>query len=76
MIVVTIGMTKIEIIVNATVVYTDNVEEKFEAIRVIDKGVTIGRIIDREFLDCGFISKGNIKEIKEGVNKKITMMKS
>lgn len=50
---------------NATVVYTDNVKETFEALRVIDKGVIIGRIIDGEFLDCGFISKRNIKEIRE-----------
>jgi len=53
-----------EIMQNITVVYTDNIQESFEAIRVIDKGAIIGRIIDGEFLDCGFISKRNIKEIK------------
>jgi len=56
----------IEIIENATVIYTDGVGEKLEVIRVIDKGVIIGRIIDGEFLDCGFISKSNIKEIRCG----------
>ena len=66
----------IEIIENATVVYTDNINETFEAIRMIDKGVIIGRIIDGEFLDCGFISKGNIKKIKDGVKKKIPRMKA
>ena len=56
----------IEIIQNATVVYTDNVREQFEALRMTDKGIIIGRIIDGKFLDCGFISKRNIKEIKNG----------
>ena len=55
-----------EIIINATVVYTDNVRESFEALRFIEKGVIIGRIIDGEFLDYGFISKRNIKEIRNG----------
>ena len=66
----------IEILENAIVIYSDGVKEQFEALRVIDKGVIIGRIIDGEFLDCGFISKGNIKEIKDGVKKKIPMMKA
>ena len=56
----------IEILQNATVVYTDNIQESFEALRVIDKGIIIGRIIDGEFLDCGFISKRIIKDIKNG----------
>jgi hypothetical protein len=43
---------------------------------MIDKGVIIGRIIDGEFLDCGFISKGNIKKIKDGIKKKIPRVKS
>jgi hypothetical protein len=54
-----------EIMINATVVYTNKLREQFEALRVIEKGVIIGRIIDGEFLGCGFISKRNIKEIKE-----------
>jgi hypothetical protein len=51
---------------NPTVIYTDNLQKSYEALRVIDKGVIIGRIIDGEFLDCGFISKRNIKEIRDG----------
>ncbi len=47
-------------------VYTDNRQELFEALRVINRGVIIGRIIDGDFFDCGFISKRNIKEIKNG----------
>jgi hypothetical protein len=52
-----------EIMKNATINYIDGVSEKFEAIRIIDKGVIIGRILDKKFLICGFISKRNIKEI-------------
>ena len=52
-----------KIIENATILYTDNLTEQFEALRVIDKGVIIGRIIEGKFLDCGFISNRNIKEI-------------
>ena len=61
---------------NATVIYTDNVTETFEAIRLIDKGVIIGRIIDGEFLDCGFISKNSIKDVKNVFKKKIPRMKA
>jgi len=66
----------IEIIQNATVIYSDGVKEQFEAIRLIDKGIIIGRIIDGEFVDCGFISKGNIKEIKNGKKRNIQKMKA
>jgi len=58
-----------DIMTNATVVYTDGISEHFEALRVIKKGAIIGRIIDGEFLDCGFISKRNIKEIKHNGGK-------
>ena len=51
---------------NPIVIYKDNLQKSYEALRVIDKGVIIGRIIDGEFLDCGFISKRNIKEIRYG----------
>ena len=51
---------------NATVIYTDNVKETFEALRVIDKGVIIGRIIDGELVEYGYISKNSIKEIRMG----------
>jgi len=66
----------IEIIKNATVIYTDGVKEQFEAVRMTDKGVIIGRVLDNEFLDCGFISKGNIKKITDGVKKKIPILKT
>jgi len=56
----------IKVIHNPTVIYTDNVKESFEAIRTTDKGIIIGRIIGGRFIDCGFISKRNVKEIKKG----------
>ena len=52
-----------EIVKKATIIYTDDLEEKYDAIRVTDKGVIIGRILDGEFLACGFIPKHSIKEI-------------
>lgn len=52
------------IINQATVVYTDGITEHFEAIKMVQKGIIIGRLVDGEFLDYGFISKRNIKEIK------------
>jgi hypothetical protein len=42
---------------NATVTYTDGIKEHFEALRMTNKGIIIGRIINGIFLDCGFISK-------------------
>jgi len=56
----------IEILQNATVIYTDGVQESFEALRVINKGVIIGRIIDGELVEYGYISKNSIKEIRNG----------
>ena len=61
----------LKIIENATVIYTSGVGEHLEVIRVIDKGVIIGRIIDGEFLDCGFISKSSIKEIRCGKKREL-----
>jgi hypothetical protein len=58
-----------KVIHNPTVIYTDNVKDTFEAIRTTDKGVIIGRIIKGEFIECGFISKRNIKKIESGNNK-------
>jgi len=55
-----------KIIKNATVIYIDDVKEQFEAIRLVDKGVIIGRILDNRFFDCGFISKRIIKKIRGG----------
>lgn len=65
----------IEILQNATVIYTDGVREQFDAMRLTDKWVIIGRVIDGEFVDYGFISRQNIKEINEGTKRKIHKMK-
>ena len=51
------------------VIYTDNIQERFEALRVMDKMVIIGRILEGEFVNCGMIPKGNIKEIYDGSRK-------
>jgi len=64
-----------EIIINATIIYTDDIKEFFEVIRIINDGVIIGRIINNKFCNCGFISKRNIKEIKHGIKKKIVIIK-
>lgn len=53
-----------EIMHHPTVIYTDGIREQFEAVRVTEKGIIIGRIIENEFMDCGFISKMNVKEIQ------------
>lgn len=51
--------------VHTTVIYTDGFKEQFEALRQTEKGVIIGRILEGQFVECGFISKRNIKEIKD-----------
>ena len=61
----------IEIIENATVIYSDNVKEQFEALRITERGVMIGKIIKGKFEAFGFIPKHSIKQIKNGKNKKI-----
>ena len=58
----------VKIIHNPTIIYSDNVKESFEAIRKTEKGIIIGRIIDGEFVACGFISKRNIKKIRAREN--------
>lgn len=60
-----------EILVNATVVYIDGIEEHFEAIQVTDKGVIFGRTLEDKIVFCGFISKRNIKQIKNGSKRKV-----
>ena len=57
---------------NAIVVYTNGITEQFAAIRMTNKGVIIGRVLDGEFVDCGFISMKNIKEIRDSVRRKLT----
>jgi hypothetical protein len=58
------------IMLNRTVIYTDGVKEQFEALRCTEKGVIIGRILKGQFVDCGFISKRNIKRIENGSKEK------
>ena len=52
-----------EILRKITVTYIDNNEEYFDAIRITDKGVHIGQIIDKKFEPFGFIPNHSIKEI-------------
>lgn len=49
-----------------SIVYNDDNQEHYDAIRITDKGVHIGRIIDNKFEPFGFIPKHNIKAIKNG----------
>ena len=55
-----------EIIRDVTLLYTDGTSEWFEAIHLTEYSVVIDRIIDGKVVTCGFISKRNIKEIKNG----------
>ena len=88
---------RVEITVGATVIYADNTSEFFEALRVIDNDVIIGRILKTEytkpdnsassyqqnrdisideFIECGFIAKGMIKQINPGSKRKIFQKKT
>jgi len=60
-----------KIIRDATIVYTDGISERFEAIHLTEKGVVINRIMNGKFVAFGFISKRNIKEVKNEVMRKI-----
>jgi len=60
-----------EIIRDATIVYTEGISERFEAIHLTKKGVVIDRIMNGKIFACGFISKRNIKEINNGVKRKL-----
>ena len=68
----------IEVLENATIVYTDGIKERFDAIRLSTKNVITGRILRKngteEFKQCGFISRQNIKQIYNGSKKKIQIM--
>jgi hypothetical protein len=59
-----------DIIRNTTVVYTDGISEQFETLRLTQKGTVTGRMIDDQFVACGFIFKRSIKEIKNNGGKK------
>jgi len=62
---------KVEILQNATIIYTDKVKESYEAIQITDKGIVIGRILNNEFMRFGFIPQCNIKDIKNGSKRAI-----
>jgi hypothetical protein len=68
---------RVEVLENATVIYTDGVTEQFEAVRLTDGGVIIGRIMNEggheEFVACGFIPRRNIKKINEGAKRKMAV---
>jgi hypothetical protein len=55
-----------EVIENVTVIYTDGITEQFEAIRLIQQGIVIGRIKEGEFVPFGFINHRNIRNINKG----------
>ncbi len=68
----------IEILEEATIVYTDGVKERFDAVHLTPEKAIIGRIYrdgDREeFIESGFISRRNIKKIYNGTKRKIQKM--
>jgi len=55
-----------KIIHNAMVVYTNGVIERFDALKITDKGAETGKIIDGKFQSYGFIPMVNIKKIISG----------
>jgi hypothetical protein len=59
-----------EIMSNTTIIYIDGITEQFEAVRLTENGVIIGRIHEGKFMDCGFISKRTIKRIETGGKRK------
>ncbi len=70
----------IEVLENATIVYSDGVKEQFEAVYLTDKRVVTGRIFktngSEEFKECGFISRENIIQIYNGSKRKMKNMRS
>jgi len=70
----------IEVMENATIVYTDGVKERFEAVYLTDKRVVTGRIYKtngtEEFKEHGFIYRQNIKEIHNGSKRKVKNIRS
>lgn len=56
----------IEILKNITVIYNDNKEEHFDAIRIKDNGIIIGKIIENKFEPFGFIPNHSIKQLNNG----------
>jgi hypothetical protein len=70
----------IEILENATIVYTDGVKEHFDAIHVTEDKVVTGRILNKNrkiiFKKYGLILRNNIKQIYNGSKIKIGDVKS
>jgi len=69
----------IEILENAIIIYNNEIQEKFDAIHITDKGVIIGRILKKDetdeiFLGFGYISKHSIKHIRQCPKRKIRKM--
>lgn len=73
------GFETIDILENATVIYTDGIKESFSALQITNKWVIIGRIMKRDghekFLKYGYINKNNIKAIVGGNKKRINTTK-
>ena len=61
----------VEILENALVVYTDGITDEFAAIYKTKKGIIIGRVINEIFMDCGFISKNNVKKVEGNIRRKV-----
>lgn len=65
----------INILEMAQIIYNDGKKDFFEAIQISDNGVFTGRIINNNFVNGGFIPKQNIKEIKDGTERRIRKRK-
>ena len=50
---------------NVTIIYTDGIEEYFEAIKITENGIKIGKFINGEFFIYEFVPNNSIKEIKK-----------
>ena len=59
---------KKKLITSVTIIYLDDVQENFDAIRKTEKGIIISRLIQidgkKDYIECGFIPNYNIKEVK------------
>lgn len=66
----------IDVIEMAQIIYSDGKMDIFKVIHKANEGVYTGRIgIYGEFINGGFIPKQNIKEIKEGTERRIRKRK-
>ena len=62
---------KIEIIEYATITYNDGTKQPFDAIRVTNEGVNIGRIYNNNYVEYDFIPNDIIRAIDMGKSRKI-----